>query len=101
MKRPLPAVAGFYLGGILLADCLPAPLSWLFALSLGVVLLALVLAQARALLLGPLLLLAGATNLALNTGVLSPFDLRSLADERTEYVSLRGLSTRHPASESA
>ncbi len=78
MKRPLVAVVSFYAAGLLLAEIFQPPLVTLFAVAFFVLVLALVLKQFRPLLIWPLLVLVGWTNLTVHTAVISPDDLRTL-----------------------
>ncbi len=78
MKRPLVAVVSSYTIGLLLGEAFQPPLAVLFVLSFFVLVLVLVLEKLRPLLIWPLLALAGWTNLASRTAVVSPNDLRTL-----------------------
>ena len=82
MKRPLVAVVSCYAAGLLLAEIFQPPLAALFAVSFLVLVLALVLEKLRPVLIWPLLALAGWTNLAIHTAVISPNDLRASARQR-------------------
>lgn len=89
MKRPLLPVALFYVGGILLADWLPLSLPVLFAWSVALAVVCLFWSRAGWGLLGTLLTLVGATNLTVQTVILSPCDLRSVIAGAHE-VEIRG-----------
>ncbi|MDE3066013.1 MAG: ComEC/Rec2 family competence protein [Verrucomicrobiota bacterium] len=96
MKRPLVAVVAFYTAGLLIAQTFrPPPLVLLAALS-ALLVLALVLETLRVLLIGPMLVLAGASNLLLHTAILSPNDLRNLIGNGPEIVVVRGTLVRTP-----
>jgi competence protein ComEC len=96
MKRPLVPVALAYAGGILVALLIPLPPWPLLVLSLGVAALALVWARGRAEALCLLLVLAGATNYAARTAILSPHDLRLILRSQPEIVTLRGMLRETP-----
>lgn len=89
MKRPLIPVALLYVFGILLGG-FTLPLPWLFILSLGLGITALIWARARPFLLCPLLILFGWTNLARHAAVISPYDVRIVAGEHDLLGTLRG-----------
>ncbi|MDB6065993.1 MAG: ComEC/Rec2-related protein [Pedosphaera sp.] len=89
MKRPLIAVALLYVLGVLLA-AIPAPLVPLFAFASVLALLYLFWSQARPILLGALIILAGWINLAHRTAILSPNDLRGRISRDGEIVTIRG-----------
>ena len=97
MKRPLVAVVSCYVIGLLLAEIFQPPLGALFAVSFLVLVLVLVLEKLRPLLIWPLLALAGWTNLASRTAVVSPNDLRALLGNDAAIVTVRGtlLETPH------
>jgi len=97
MKRPLLKVAVLYVTGVVLADYLPLPVVALLAGSFVAAGLCLAIESARPLLLGLLLVLIGATNLALHTAIVSPHDLRRVIGERVEDATLRGTLSRTPA----
>lgn len=90
MKRPLVAVVSCYVIGLLLAGIFQPPPAALFAVSFLVLVLTLVLEKLRRWLIWPLLALAGWTNLASRTAVLSPNDLRALLGNDTAIVTVRG-----------
>lgn len=97
MKRPLLPVALFYVGGLLLADLVQPPLSLLFAVALGLFVLTLIWARARVVLLWPLLVLVGWTNLVSRTAVLSPHDLRLLVGNEPVLTTVRGRLDETPS----
>lgn len=90
IQRPLLPVALLYLAGVLLGNFVPFPLGPFFLLTLAVAVAAFVWHQRRALLVPPLVLLAGAFNLTLHTAIVSPYDLRTIAGEAVQYVTVRG-----------
>jgi hypothetical protein len=98
MKRPVLRLALCYGAGVLLADLFPLPWAVLPLSCLLLAPLCFIFARARPSLLGLLLLCAGAANLTLQTAVLSPHDLRRLAGERNEDVTLRGTLRHTPSS---
>ncbi len=97
MKRPLVSVVSWYVIGLLLAGIFQPPLDALFIVSFFVLILALVLERFRPWLIWPLIALAGWTNLASRTVVVSPQDLRVLLGDDTAIVTVRGtlLETPH------
>ena len=83
-------MALFYVAGLLLANFISFPLAPLFLLTLTIAVTAIILPRLRLTLLAATLLLVGALNLTLNTAIVSPHDLRSVAGESEQYVTLRG-----------
>jgi competence protein ComEC len=96
MKRPLVAVVSCYAIGLLLAEILQEPLAALFISAFATLALALILPRFRPLLIWPLFVLAGWTNLIFHTAVISPNDLRNLIGNETGIVSVRGVLTETP-----
>lgn len=96
MKRPLAPVALFYVAGILLGNAVPGQPGVLLAATAAFVVLALVLKRERPSLLAASLLLLGWTQQSLDDAVLSPCDLRAIAGESSELVTLRGRLTSTP-----
>lgn len=96
MKHPLLFVALLYAGGVVLADNIALSPGWLLPVSLVIGLSALLVAKARAWLLGVLLVLAGVSNQTLRTTPVSPVDLRHLQREDAAIVTLRGRLTETP-----
>jgi competence protein ComEC len=90
MKRPLAAVVACYTVGLLFAEVLQPPLGVLFAIAFVVFASALMIAKLRSWLIWPLVVLAGWTNLASRTAVVSPNDLRTLLGNTAAVVSVRG-----------
>ena len=95
MKRPLIAVALLYVSGVLLAG-FPIALVPLFTLAFAFAFLFLIWTDARRVLLGALIVLAGWTNLAQRTGIVSPNDLRTRFNHPEESVTLRGVLCETP-----
>lgn len=96
MKRPLAAVVSFYAAGLLLAVFFHPPLPALFAVSGGMLALAVIFSRLRPWLLAPLLALAGWINLTACTAIISPQDLRVLLTAAPEQVSVRGRLSETP-----
>lgn len=96
MKRPLLPVALIYVSGILFADLFPLSLRPLLFSSLALVLVSLFWTRARLLLLGPLIVLCGSSNLTLHKAIISPVDLRVVIGERSEYLTIRGILCETP-----
>ena len=96
MKRPLVAVVSCYTIGLLLGGAFQPPLTVLFAVSFLILVLALVLEKFRRFLIWPLLVLAGWTNLASRTAVVSPDDLRALLGNDAAIVAVRGILIETP-----
>ena len=97
MKRPLLPVALVYVGGLLLAEAIQPPLCFLFSLAFASLFLTLGWARARAFLIWPLLLVVGWANLASRTAVVSPNDLRKVADREPALVTVRGMLAETPS----
>ncbi len=95
IKRPLIAVALFYVAGLLLA-ALPVPLWALFVVSLVLGLLCLFWSAARRFVVCALIVMAGWVNLAEHTAVLSPDDLRALFTHSEEIVTVRATLSETP-----
>jgi competence protein ComEC len=89
MKRPLIPVALFLVLGVLLG-ALPVPLALLFAASFLLVLLFIVWARARPALLCALIVLAGWTDHAQRTAIVSPRDLRVILGQHPAIVTVYG-----------
>jgi ComEC/Rec2-related protein len=90
MNRPLAAVVPAYAAGLLLAQLFQPPLVALFAVSFFVLVLVLVVEKFRLILLCLLLALAGWTNFAARTAIISPNDLRTQLGNETALVTVRG-----------
>jgi len=90
MNRPFVSVVTAYAAGLLLAMYLHPPLAYLFALSAGLLLVALFVKKSRFILLWPLLALTGWINFAAHTAVILPADLRTLIGSQPALVSVRG-----------
>jgi ComEC/Rec2-related protein len=96
MKRPLIAVVSFYATGLLLAEIFQPSPATLFALAFVLLALVLVLEKFRPWLIWPLLALAGWTNLASRTAIVSPNDLRALIGNDAAIVTVRGALIETP-----
>jgi hypothetical protein len=96
MKRPLAAVVSCYAVGLLLAGFFQPPLAALFGTAFAVLVLAVVLEKFRPFLIWPLLALAGWTNLASRTAVVSSCDLRALIGNEAAIVAVRGALIETP-----
>ena len=90
MKRPLLNVALLYACGLLLANYLAGPPFVMLAASLLVGVAATFSVRGRVWLLPLLLVLTGMTNLRQHTAILSPQDLRLVATNEAEIVTVRG-----------
>src|ERR1041385_219842 len=90
MNRPMAIAALFYGGGVILGGVLSPPLPWLFAFSFVLAGAAFLWPALRVHLLSLLLVLAGWTNMATRTAVISPCDLRTLVGTNVEFVTIRG-----------
>ncbi len=97
MKRPLLPVALCYGVGLLLAEAVQPPLTWLFVATFAVLLAAISWTKARGWLLWPLLVLVGWTNLVSRTTVLSPDDLRVLVGNEPILATMRGTLEETPS----
>ncbi len=97
MKRPLVSVVSCYVVGLLLAEIFQPPLGALFGSAFVVLALVFILKKFRPWLIWPLIALAGWTNLASRTAVVSPRDLCALLGDDTAIVTVRGtlLETPH------
>ncbi len=96
MKRPLVAIVAGYVIGVLLAELFQPPLVALFGFAFAVFILALVFAKFRPWLLWLLMVLAGWTNLASRTAIVSPHDLRALLGDTNAIVMVRGTLAETP-----
>jgi competence protein ComEC len=96
MKRPLVLVALLYGGGLLLAEWFRLPLFFLFSLSFALAAAAIALPKRRSLLVWPLIIFSGWTNLTWRTHVISPHDLRNLISDPAEDVAVRGILLETP-----
>lgn len=97
MKRPLLPVALVYVGGLLLAEAVQPPLLFLFILAFAMLILALAWARQRGFLIWPLLIVVGWANLVSRTAVVSPNDLRKVADGEPDLVTARGALAETPS----
>jgi len=90
MKRPLLRLVLLYVCGILAAEVIALPLLPILGISLVLVALALSLTNFRAVLLYPLLILAGFANSTFHTSVISPLDLRRILGTEPHLACIRG-----------
>jgi len=97
MKRPLIPVALCYVGGLLLGEAVPVAPYCLFTISLLVVFAAILIARIRHLLLWPLLVLIGWTNLVQRTVIIAPHDLRLAIGNMPVIATVRGTLTETPS----
>src|SRR5215207_3648745 len=97
MKSPLVSVALLYGAGVVLGHFVQAPLLAAFVMAGVLSIIAFSVARWRALLLPALLFLFGWLNMSTRTAVISPHDLRSVLQERTEIVSVRGRLVEAPS----
>ena len=97
MKRPLVPVALCYAGGLLLAEAVQPSLPILFAAAFTLLALALGSARWRPVLLWPLVVVIGWTNLVSRTAVLSQDDLREVMVDSAALVSVRGTLAETPS----
>lgn len=96
MKRPLLPVASCYVGGLLLGEAVRLPLLFLFSASFLALLISLCSSRARQILIWPLLVLIGWTNITQRTAVLSPNDLRLLIGQEPVIATVRGTLAETP-----
>ena len=92
MNHPLVSVVLAYAAGLLLGQFCHPPLVALFATSYFVFILTLIVKNFRQPLLWLLFALAGWTNLACRTTVISPDDLQVLLGNEPAIVSVRGVT---------
>ncbi len=97
MKRPLVPVALCYAVGLLLAEAIQPSLPVLFIAAFALLAGTFAWSRARFLLLWPLLVLIGWTNLVSRTAIVSPDDLRQVAGDTAAYVTVRGTLEETPS----
>lgn len=97
MKRPLLLVACAYAVGLLLAEFFQPRLWLLFTVAFAVLGAACVWPSRRGLLLWPLLVLVGWTNLVSRTAVVSPVDLWTVLGTNAALVTARGTLLETPS----
>ncbi|MEI8289722.1 MAG: ComEC/Rec2 family competence protein [Verrucomicrobiota bacterium] len=97
MNRPLVSVVLAYAAGLLLGQFVHPPLAALFAASFSILILALIVKNFRQPLLWLLFALAGWTNFAIQTQILSPQELRKLLPNEPELVTVRGHLAETPS----
>ena len=90
MGRPFVAIIIAYVAGLLGAQVCQLPLAFLFATAFALLLATLFVRPWRPVLIWPLLALAGWTNYAINTAILSPNDLRVLLGQEPAIATVRG-----------
>ncbi|HXI73401.1 MAG TPA: ComEC/Rec2 family competence protein [Verrucomicrobiae bacterium] len=96
MKYPLVAVVVCYAAGLLLAETFQPPPAALFAISFFILVLVLGLEKLRPVLVWPLLMLVGWTNLTVHNTTVSPDDLRTLMGNETDLITVRGALMETP-----
>lgn len=96
MKRPLLMVGVLFVAGILVGGSARIPVGWVLAAAFTSVLAAVVWPRGRAVLLGAGIVLAGWTDQALHTQVLSPKDLRRILGGEPALGSIRGIVRETP-----
>jgi ComEC/Rec2-related protein len=97
MKRPLLPVAVCYAAGLFVGGKIQPGLLILFVAAFTLLLVTLVWARARPFSLWPLIFLTGWINLSIHNEVLSPYDLRVIANREAEIVSVRGVLLETPS----
>lgn len=90
MKTPLSTAAVLYAAGLVLGRYIPAPWQWLLGVSIALALLGLGWGSRRREVLIVLLPMAGWANLAAQTAIHSPHDLRTIVGTNAAYVTIRG-----------
>jgi len=96
MNRPLVSVVLAYAAGLLFAQFCQPPLIALFAAAFSVLILALTIKNLRQPLLWLLLALAGWTNFAARTAIISPYDLRPQFGNEAALVTVHGKLAETP-----
>ncbi|HKI70237.1 MAG TPA: ComEC/Rec2 family competence protein, partial [Verrucomicrobiae bacterium] len=96
MKRPLVIIVLLYTCGLLLGSWWQPPLDLLFGLSLGLGATALCVSSLRKLLIWPLVIFVGWTNLIFRTAIISPHDLRILLAQSPRLAAVRGTLRETP-----
>lgn len=86
-----------YLTGLLIADFIQPPLLLLFTLSITVAVVAIAVTRLRPILVWPLMVLTGWTNLVCHTAIISPQDMRTILDGNHEDVAVRGVLREKPS----
>jgi ComEC/Rec2-related protein len=84
-------VALFYAAGLLAGHFIPLALPWLWGAVIALFLGALIFPRWRGGMLVPLLVFTGWTNLASRSAILSPIDIRGVAGDQPELVTVRGI----------
>lgn len=96
MKAPLVPVAVIYAAGLWAGELIEAPIAGTFVAAACLSLAALLLKQARVWCLATAVLLFGWLNLTLRTVVVSPVDVRELAEDKELLVTVRGILVEAP-----
>ena len=96
MGRPFVVITLAYVAGLLLAPAAPVSFIWLFGAASLLLIPALAVARSRAVLVWPLLVLAGWTNYLIHTQAVSPHDLRRLLGAEPALVTLQGRLAETP-----
>lgn len=96
MKRPILPVLLWYTAGVVIGAWVALPIVGLFILSFVALGIAFSSAWLRPVVLGPLLLFAGAANVTCKTTVLSPIDIRLIVGENIETARVRGTIIQTP-----
>jgi competence protein ComEC len=96
MKTPLALIALAYAAGLIAGHYVAIPIAAAFACCFAVVLAAVWIRAARTVLLIKALFLFGLLNLNLRTELISPHDLRTLAGNREQLVTIRGKLREKP-----
>ena len=95
-RHPLVPVALAYGAGVLCGWKFPLPLAVLFGVAVALIAATVLLTHWRGWLLWPLLVSLGWTNVVLRSAVISPVDLRVIAKDVPELVTLRTRLTETP-----
>ncbi|MDA1274039.1 MAG: ComEC/Rec2 family competence protein [Verrucomicrobia bacterium] len=96
MKRPLLLVTVPYLGGILLSHMIAVPLLWLFGAGFGFAVASVPISKLRQVFLAAAIILSGWVNMAVQTQVVSPCDIRTILGDAIELATVQGRLIRTP-----
>ncbi len=96
MPRPFLPIAILYAGGLFIGSRMPLPLETLFPAAAAALLVAILIPRHRHRALALTLFLAGWTNFACRTAIISPHDLRLLQGETTTLATIRGTLLERP-----
>ncbi len=97
MNRPLASVVLAYAAGLLLGQFFQPPPVTLLAAAFALLLFVFILEKLRLFLLWPLLALIGWANFTLQTGIISPDDLRVRIGNEAALVTVRGSLLETPS----